>query len=227
MRSWLIVGLIFINLSISFGQEIENEELYNHYKTVFSRATKYNDAAVARDAVINMMVLNPTSFGLADTLASLYFDAQQYPSTILVSNDILASNPGYAPILELRALSYEQLGLKARALPDYESLYLKNNNVYTLYKISTIQGDLGRNNEALTNLDIIIANEKSMEEKLVFGTSDKKQQEIPIKAAAYNIKGLIYQALDNMEEAKNSYNKALEVSPEFELVKNNLAELEK
>lgn len=222
--------LFTIAFTLSFliaanAQEVKNEELYKHYKEVFVRASKYNDVETAKSAILNMMVLSPSNLGLADTLATLYFDQQKYPSTILVSNDILVNKPNYAPILELRALSYEQLGLKARALPDYESLYLQNNNLFTLYKIAAIQGDLGRNNEAFTNLDIIIENPKALEEKLIFVDAENKQQEIPMKAGAYNIKGLIYKASDNKEEAKKSFEAALGVSPEFYLAKKNLEDL--
>jgi tetratricopeptide (TPR) repeat protein len=128
--------------------------------------------------------------------------------------------------LELRAVSYEQLGLKDRALSDYESLYLKQNNIYTLYKMAVLQGDLGRFNESLTNLDIVANDPKAAENNLAFQDENQQQQAIPMSAAAYNIKGLIHQSQGNTEEAKTNFEKALEIAPEFHTAKQNLQELE-
>jgi tetratricopeptide (TPR) repeat protein len=209
----------------SVAQAIKDQKAYDHWRNVFSVASKYGDFETAKGAVIHMMVLNENNIGLADTLANMYFEQQQFASCVLVCNDILDANPKYLPTLEMRAVSFENLGLKEKALPDYETIYLATNNLVTLYKIALIQRELNRFKESKTNLDIVIGDEKAAEINLIFADENNQQQEIPLNAAASNIKGLIEVSQSNTAEARKNFNKALELAPSFYLPKQNLADL--
>ena len=128
--------------------------------------------------------------------------------------------------LEMSGVSYEQLGLKDKALVAYESIYLRNNSVYTLYKVAVIQLDLGRHGESITNAGILLDKEETKETKVSFNT-DNGQQQISLEAAVYNLKGLIESSQENKEAARASFNEALRIEPEFAMAKNNLADLDK
>jgi tetratricopeptide (TPR) repeat protein len=106
-------------------------------------------------------------------------------------------------------------------------LYLRNNNVNTLYKIAAIQIDLKRYNEAKTNLDILLSNKGIEEIKYYFPVNENEEQEIPMRAALHNLKGIIAREQGNNPEANKQFSIALEISPDFAMAKANLQDLAK
>ncbi|MCS7086074.1 MAG: tetratricopeptide repeat protein, partial [Bacteroidia bacterium] len=53
------------------------------------------------------------------------------------------------------------------------------------------------------------------------------RQEVKFKAAALNVKGVLYKDKGDKASAKKFFEEALKIEPEFELAKNNLEELNK
>lgn len=206
--------------------EIKNSLYYRIQKGIYSRAIKYNDANMAINALYNLSIMDPQNDSLLYSLAYLYFDNQNYISSVLTLNDVLLLNPENISALEMKALSLERIGATEKALEAYESLYLKSDdNIDYLYKVAVFQYDLKRFNESKTNIDILLSKPKADELKYVFPTEDKQQQEIPMRASLHNLKGLIARDNGNTEEAKKQFAIALEISPEFYLAKKNLTNL--
>ena len=193
---------------------------------VYSAATKYNDPEVARMALYNLLMMNPGATAIADTLALLYFQSQRYVSVALITQDILNGNPKDELAQEIGAYSYEQLGLDDKALPLYESIYLRNNDIVTLYKIALIQFKLERLEECSTNFDIILSKREADSVNLYFADANNQQQKIPMRAAVLNMKGLLAKSLEKKEEASKFYRQALLISPDFHIAKLNLEDLE-
>lgn len=222
--------LLFMLLSVStMAQEtkdVKESPMYQIENIKYQLGLKYGDVNVARNAIYGMLVMDPQNLSLLDSLAYLYFDYQRHTSCILVCMDLLKINPDHLAALEMSAISYENLGLKDKALDNYESIYLKQNNVFTLYKIASLQLDLGRYVESMTNVDIMLKNKEVQEAKITINTN-QGTQDIALTAAVYNLKGLIESSQDQKEAAKVSFNEALSIEPEFILAKNNLAELDK
>src|SRR5690606_15305010 len=144
---------------------------------------------------------------------------------LLVSRDILAQNSDHLPALEIQAISYENLGVYDKALSSYESLYLKRENPYTLYKIGMLQFDLKRHNESKTSLDILLKDKAIDEMNVVINEDGKQQKEIPMKAALLNYQGMNYVQLGNKEAAKENFEAALQLAPEYGLAKENLGKI--
>ena len=225
--TFLVIGLSTSSIAQE-QQKINIRETYDYQKNVqiYSRAMKYNDVEAAKSALYNLIAMEPANDSLLFDLAYLYFDNQKYISSILATNDLLTLNPDHLAALEISAISYENIGAREKALEAYESLYLKNDNINTLYKIAFLQYELNRFSEAKTTAEIIMDNEKSEEATLFFGTTENTQQEVPMRASIYNLLGLINKEQGNKEEAKDNFNKALEIAPEFQLAQNNLNELQ-
>jgi tetratricopeptide (TPR) repeat protein len=223
--------LIFLILSLCswslFAQQNNKEsEDYKLNLEIYQKAVRYNDVAVAKDALFKLIVLDPSDISLMDSLAYLYFENQKYISSIMVSKDILAKNPNNLGAIEISALSFQNLGLKDKALAEYESLYLKNNNISTLYQIAFLQFDLKRYTESKTSVDIILADKELDQLKVIHGTSNNNQQEIPMKASILNLKGMIDIESGNKAEAKQNFEDAIKLAPEFELAKENLKKID-
>lgn len=192
---------------------------------IYSMAMRYNDVDVAKMKLYELMERNPRNTKYGETLASIYFELEQFSSAALVSLDILERDDKNIAALEIAAFSLEQLGALERALPHFESLHLLSGDLFSLYKASYLQYSLKKYEEALNSVNMLITDKKSAEQKLNFPKEDDTMQEISMVAAAQNLKGLIYKDQGSNTEAKAAFEEALAQSPDFELAKENLAAL--
>ncbi len=194
---------------------------------IYQLAKDYNDPAVARMAIYNLLSYNPQNTALLDSLALLYYEYNQFASAALTAQDAAAQAPDDMFAVELAAICFERLGALPKAISFYETLYTHTFDMSMLYKVGFLQMDAKRYIEAETNADIIIEDPKSKTLTLIFPKNDKTNQEVSLVAGAYRLKGMIAAAQGDKIKAKESYNKALAISPEFEILKKQLAELEK
>jgi tetratricopeptide (TPR) repeat protein len=196
-------------------------------KKIYQLALRYNDLAVARTKLFELIERNPTNITYPETLTSLYFEAGQYTSAAVSALDILEMNDKSLVALEVAANSLEQLGALDKALPNFERHYLLTNNLFSLYKTAYMQYSLNRQDEALNSINMLVKAPKASEEKVGFPKADNTTQEVTLKAAALNLKGMVYMYQKNKPEAIAALNQALEVQPDFELAIENLKEANK
>lgn len=202
-----------------------NRARNNSDNRIYALAMRYNDASVAKMKLYDLMERNPNNLSYPETLASLYFEMEQYGSSALVALDILERNDKSLIGLEVAAFSLEQLGALERALPHFESLHLLSGDLFSLYKTSYLQYSLKKYEEALNSVNMLIKDKKAAEQNLNFPKEDNTMQEVSMVAAAQNLKGLIYKDQGSATEARTAFEEALALSPEFELAKENLADL--
>ncbi|RIW17330.1 hypothetical protein D0X99_06210 [Algoriphagus lacus] len=188
---------------------------------VYQAAMRYNDLDIAKTKLYELMIRNPEDIRYMEALASLYFDASQFTSAALISLDLLELNDKNIGALEVAAYSLEQLGALDRALPQFESLYLLTGDNFSLYKSAFIQYNLKRYDEAMNSVNMLVKNAKP-EEKIGFPKTQTETQEVSMKAAALNLKGLIYLDQNSKVEAKTAFNEAIALDPAFEQAKENL-----
>lgn len=188
---------------------------------VYQAAMRYNDLDIAKTKLYELMIRNPEDARYMEALASLYFDASQFTSAALISLDLLELNDKNIGALEVAAYSLEQLGALDRALPQFESLYLLTGDNFSLYKSAFIQYNLKRYDEAMNSVNMLVKNAKP-EEKIGFPKTQTETQEVSMKAAALNLKGLIYLDQNSKAEAKTAFNEAIALDPAFEQAKENL-----
>ncbi|HCX22680.1 MAG: hypothetical protein CMB80_09685 [Flammeovirgaceae bacterium] len=195
---------------------------------IYSQAKKYNDPALARMALYNIMAESPGNYAIYDTLALWYYEYNQLASAALVASDAMRINPNDLFAAEIAAVSFEGLGVKNRAVDNFEKLYLGNNEIGVLYKVAFLQMELKRYGEAINNADVIIESPKSETEKLIFPVDDKgKTQEVSLKVATIRLKGMIEQDRGNTALAKDLFQKALDMQPDFVILKQQIEELSK
>lgn len=228
MRKIFLIALLLLTFQgISMAQnKAENggADFGKAYQTYF-RAMRYNDMQVAKNAIYDMLAANPQAVNWLDSLAAIYFEFEQYPSSLLVSKDLLRINSEDMNAVRIAAVSYEKLGLYSQAVSQYENLFLQTDDVNILYRIATLQFQLDRNNEALTNCDLLLTKEAVKQNKMVFPLTDKKNQQVSMLAAVYNLKGMVLAEQKKKDEAKAAYQKALEIAPDFQVAKDNLSKL--
>ena len=193
-------------------------------RKVYQLALRYNDLPAARVKLFELIERNPTNLQYPETLASLYFESGQYTSAALAAMDLLEINDKSVVGLEIAAYSMEQLGALDRALPNFERHYLLTGNLFSLYKTAYMQYSLNRHEEAINSINMLVKNAKSSEEKVGFPKDDNSQQEVTLKAAALNLKGMVFMYQKNKAEALTAFGQALELAPDFELAQQNLKE---
>lgn len=228
----LIFGLLFFVSLSSFAQDTTSTAstkppLYYLYQNSYNLALKYNDPLTARSALYTMINMDPLNDSLRVTLAFSYFEARQYPSTILTCLDVLGLNPQNPAALEMSGIAYEELGIKDKALSSFEKLYMVNENVNTLYKLTFIQYDLERYNECEVNIDILLKDENIDNETLRFQFGEDEQKDYSMRVAVLNLSGLVKKAQGDKDGARAAFNQALEIAPDFAFAKTNLEELDK
>ena len=198
-----------------------------HYWQIYRLAQQYGDASVAINAMYHVLALQPDDLAVKDTLASLYFTSGFMAQALVLANEILKSTPDNTKMLELSAIAYGSLGLLKESVSQYERLFALTQSPYHLYQLAIQQYSLKRYEECALSLNRLIADPKSMEEKITIDSDQRTKQLVILKAAALNVLGVAHRDLNKNDAAKNYFEQAIKVDPEFVLPKNNLADMEK
>lgn len=225
-RGWMLLVVMITSMTMAMAQESEEMQVADtippislqRQMYIYTLANKYNDLQVSKQALYTILSYAPGNTAIMDSLALLYYQTQEFVSAALMSQDVLKLNPTDMLAAEIGAISFEALGVPAKAIPLYEKMYLNNNDLSILYQIAYLQYTAGRYNEAVVNLETIIADKESDTRQLIFPMTDGRQQQVPLKAGAYRLIGMLEAAQGNTDAAKESYDKALEITPIFDSV---------
>lgn len=222
-----ILGLLLLIMSVSqmsFSQQQVRRDTtaIKHHLNTYFLGVRYNDMNVAKNSLYNLLVVDPTGLQYLDSLALIYFDQQQFASSLLVTRDILSFNPNNALALEVNAISNERLGIKEKAADAYESLFLKTEDLNALYKMAFLRYEMKRFAEAMVATDQLIEHKLADEATVVISNGANAQLEITLKTSALHLKGLLYKEQDKKAEAAKYFQEALNLAPEFQAAKNNL-----
>tara|TARA_B100000927_G_scaffold249753_1_gene213915 strand:+ start:68 stop:715 length:648 start_codon:yes stop_codon:yes gene_type:complete len=205
------MSLLFLLSYESFTQSTE----FDIQKSIYEKAKSYNDPNVAISALYNMVALQPDNLLLKDSLMREYLSLSQWAPTYMISREIMALQPNNNFALEVSCVALQNLGLKQEALNEYESLYLRTDRVDVLYTISFLQFELKNLNESLTNLNILLENEQTEEMMVSVNKNQNERQEVSMRAQLNYLKGLVFLEQGKNDLAKESFNSAIELSPEF------------
>jgi tetratricopeptide (TPR) repeat protein len=188
----------------------------------YQAALRYSDLETAKIKLYDLMVRNPEDLRYMEALGSLFFESGKNASAALVAMDLLKINDKNVGALEIASYALEQLGAFDRALPYYESLHLLTGDNFSLYKSAYLQYSIKRYAEALNSLTMLVKVAKA-DEKIGFAVSETETQQVNMKAAALNLRGLVYLEQGSKSEAKTAFTEALALEPTFTQAKDNLA----
>lgn len=192
------------------------------YEKMYQQGVEYNDLAVATQAVHSILVLQPDAVQWMDTLSGLYFQRGAFAQCLLTTTQVMEKEPKNERVLEMQAISKENLGLMREALADYESLYKMTGSAFHQYEIATIQYSLRRFGECEDTINRLLANPDAKDE-IILIAHQKGQQKVPFYAACENLLGVLMMDQGMKEFAKKHFNQALQLYPDFILAKGNLA----
>lgn len=223
----LVIALLAINTRLSIAQEKKDsvsfaEVSFNKYANIYQLANQFNDKEVARMALYEMIMLSNNQTALLDTLALDYYSNGNVLSAVLVSKENLKINPNDVIALEICAIGFQRLGLLDKSLENYEKLYLKNNSSSPLYQMAFLQAELKRYKEASATIEILLLRSDIDDQMLTFNKADQSTQDVSMRAALLNLKGIIAKEAGDIESAKKLFLEAIQLAPGFELAQLNL-----
>ncbi|MEP7168191.1 MAG: hypothetical protein ABI855_02360 [Bacteroidota bacterium] len=194
---------------------------------IYHLALSFADYEVAKNAIFSLIAKNPNRIDYLDSLARLYFSMNAYPQALAASDFVLKSQPDNQQMLELSAICHSAMKNEKEALSTYEKLYAKTKSVYHLYQIAVLQYSLQRTGECSTSIETILADKDAATQKIQISYDEQNAQNVPLTAAAYNLKGVLAKDAKDIEKAKSNFNESLKIYPEFQLAKNNLEMMSK
>ena len=86
---------------------VSNE--YTKAVAMYQAAQRYNDANLVKQALLEMIILNPTDTAILRNLAELYYTTGAYVSSAIVAMDMMSVDANSVVAQEIAALSYENL----------------------------------------------------------------------------------------------------------------------
>ena len=219
MKKYYITLSALLAFMSFYAQETKDTSLD---KLIMKQALAYGDNTIATNSLYTIIAKEGATSTYKDSLAYVYFGSRKYSSCFMVCTDILSRDSSKQDILEMQAISLEGLGVYEKAAQSYAKLVVKSNNNYHAYKLATIYYNSKKNKEALMAI-------KKAEElkdigsiKITTAINKNLTQQVSLKSAIANLKGLIQFASDDLEGAKKSFQQAVTLEPEFKLAKDNL-----
>lgn len=224
-KSSLILATTLLSFSALQAQNITKDDYNALLDKKFRMGMKYQDPELTKNALVEMLILNPNRTELKDSLAIIYFGTGRFDICKTICDEIISANANNMLALELRAFSQQNLNQAIPAQKDFEALYAGSKNSYFLYQIAIIKYNGKKLDESYADVTRILAANDLDKQVIDVLFEDDMQTNVPLKAAAYNLKGMIQVAKGKREEAKTSFNEAIKLKSDFSIAKDNLKAL--
>ena len=192
------------------------------YKQLYKNAMKYNDLETAILATSSILAQFPEMESHKDTLALLYFNSGRMVQAALVSQEIVDKNPQNKSILEVLATSQQSLGVLKESLANFEKLYALSNDIYHQYQIASIQFSMERYGECGNTVSALLARETENTKEITITAANGQAQKVSIKAASYNMLGVMALQMNQLDIAEKSFKEAITLEPQFLLANYNM-----
>ncbi len=234
--TFMVTGIVFAGGSKKeqrmreIAREEARKQVQQELKTLITNSMRIalqNQDFNSAIAFINMyLAIDSSRTTLKDTLIELYLITGQANQALVLAEQKLKQNPNDTSAMHIAAIASMQLNNLQKAYEYYSRLAQATGNVKHLWDFAVVLWQMQRYGDALVVIDQIIANPAARSQTVTLQISPTTKQEVPILAAAYNLKGAAHQRLKDINAAKEAYQKALEVVPDFILPKENLQALE-
>lgn len=221
MKNFIYLATFLITLSaVSQNTSVAFE------RSKLTLAKKYNDQSTAIGSIYNIIALEGQQSTYKDTLAIMYFNSRKHVSCYLVVEDILKHKPNNQNLLEMKAVSLESMGALEKAIETYEAILATSNSNYHAYKIAGLQLALNKFDDAFASAAKANQLPDSGNYEVTFQVNKNYNQKVKLKPAIAYLQGMIEIAMKKNEEAKLSFERAVNLFPDFVLAKSKLTTLQ-
>ncbi len=224
MKHLVFITALFISYNM-FGQKLAKEDLtaieLSRHKKIVKQALTYNDAQTAISSMHHIVAIEGQKSSYKDSLAITYFKVGNYLSSHLLAKELLKANNENLQLLEINALSLQNLGANKDAIDAYVALFSRTKNMAHGYQLAMLQYGIKRLEEAQSTINQTLQCEVIEGAYIQFAVDKSQNQNVPLKAAAFNLYGLIAFELKDNTTAKKAFDEALKIMPEFALATQN------
>lgn len=229
MKKYFLLIIFTIGITTLSGQVKNNASVPQAAKSevkdsdleIYNLAIQYGDYDVAKHALYSLLAKHPESIGYLDSLVMIYYNMNAFQQCIFAGNAYLEKDSDNLDVMEMVALSNSSLKRNKEAVALYEKMFLKTGKIYFAYQLAIQQYLLKRIGECNQMIDIISNDPQSTKESIAIAT-DNGTQNVPLKAAAFNLRGIIFKEINMKDKAKENFESALKVFPDFAMAKKNL-----
>ena len=172
-----------------------------------------------------MMAEQPENYHLKDSLARIYLSQGYYYMSDKMATEVLDKEPDNQEIMEIKAISLQAVGNYKESAVYYEKLFNNGSSIKHGYQLAVIQYNLKRIGECNATIDLIISSPNAVKESVYLSYGEKAGQEVNLKAACHNLKGVLFKDLKQLDNAKAEFEAALLQNPDFQLADQNLKSL--
>jgi|GEM_PF-4199242 len=223
--------IIVLFACFSCGQEktqtVVNEgSTYEQHLAVYKQSKELKDYQTALIALSYMHSLDSSYNDYTDSLIILYTRAGLYSSTVALGEKMLEVYPDKDTIRELVAASNTQIGNYQKGFDDFKLLHEKNQHPSNLYNMAKIKYLLRAPKEAEDLYKRAASDEAAPMEMVEFQTSRGSVQSVPLPAGCYMQLAMIDADAQRYQGAMNYLNKAIKISPGFELAQVTLKQIQ-
>lgn len=197
------------------------------HKQTYELAKKRGDAMTAIVS-LNYLLASGGPASYADTLAQWYVYSQQYAQAKLLTDELLLKRPQEESLLSIQGTSLRALNQVTEATEIYTKLFQMTRNYLYGVELIQLQWSLKRLLECQQTAQALRSLTYKSEQTLRVPTPDNKDQEsIAVPAFAWYMEGLSHLSGNQMDKAKDAFQKALAITTPFSLATYQLAEMEK
>ncbi|MGE0635548.1 MAG: hypothetical protein AB7P01_03850 [Bacteroidia bacterium] len=205
---------------------IQTTDLANALKQKYALAQEINDVDAAKDALLQLLAVQPSDTVTLFNLLRIYFETKQYNISYRLSKKYLLQFRSNITLLDFYSRSCELLTKYSEALTGYEKMYLLTDDIYYQYYAANIEYTTRHYDQCLKRIEDGLAKKlpKSVMKVVVTFTigSAGETQQIDVFAAFNNLKGMLFAKTGRNSEAVLCYKKALEIEPNFVLAQENI-----
>lgn len=216
----LLIPVLLLSLLFSC-KENKLKNKHDRYVKVYENALQLGDLNVAINACYEIIANDSSQINYYDSLVYLYLNTPNQGATYLTARRCLNYHPDNAKMNEVAANYAKELGMLDTAILLYKKTYLLTHRLKNLYDVAQLQYNMGNDAAAEETADIIIKSADSEKENVIIAVDKETSQQIPAKAAALNIKGVIFIQLGLKDKALGYFEEALRLAPDFKLAKQN------
>ncbi|TYA52359.1 tetratricopeptide repeat protein [Formosa maritima] len=213
MKQFILIIVMVLGFN-SYAQT--NQELLKHYEAYYKQMKSQADIQGIINGLTHLNVLSPST-ARQDTLAYIYMNEGKFVQAInTVGVEVNSSDSNIA--VEVKAVSLKGLSQPKLAIPQFEELFKRTQNVTLSYELAELYLQTQNIAEASKNVEYGILHAEDNMKKTYYESQQPYQ--VPLKAAFLYLKGLIVfneNKETNIDIAVSYLEQALTMAPNFNL----------
>lgn len=229
MKKVILFAALFTSIITGFSQTKKGKSSESSKEEmelgIYRQAIKYGDANVAISNLYILIAKHPEIISYKDSLASIYFQSGQYSPCLRVCTELNQARPNDSNLLRMTAMCHQGLGMPVEAIADYAEVIKITNNIYDIYQKAALEYRIKRLQESKLNIELVIKDAKETDKIVLYIDQDNKQT-VPIRAAAFNLYGMIAKDFNDTASARYFFNEAIKLYPEFYFANANIKVLD-